>query len=444
MKKAFQLNFTTSDDSDDNYSIDWIEVETFIIESKQGKILDISSNAYTPTKGDKFYFLPGVSIPRVKLKDLTTQYGIKSTRSIQDATHVFAGKSTEHKVTETKWLYKVPTEVVQRIYDYTKDITDGYYSEKLKIALDTNEHDYVFIDWETVNLFRNSKNPIFEELRNEEGTLDDIKSSQYTHLIDDNFVEDLLEIDKLQIPILNESELLVHINGEDATTIDEDMYNQLRTMFNSSDDDNTILAMEIMANCNYVDSLLYLELLFKEHSYTIEKSRTKNHVNFKGLLAFLGKDKSYMSTDIDDVMKSLLANDVLTKDKIDYIMDKYSDEIQRNGDTDIFKVQTITLNQEYLEKLNLNYKFNKVPEFVPEGSENEDEFNMHGNLHELQHETCEDNNFEEINSSNSNKSTTEPLEENEDTTDKLEINNNSGDPLETNTNQNNGNNFDWF
>ena len=441
MKKAFQLNLTTSDDPGNLYPIDWIEVETFIIEDKQGKILDISNNAYTPTKGDKFYFLPGVSIPRVKLKDLTTQYGIKSTRSIKDATHVFAGKSTEHKVTETKWLYRVSTEVVKRIYDYTKDITDGYYSEKLKIALDTNEHEYVFINWDTVNLFRNSKNPIFQEFRNEEGTLDAIRSSQYTHLIDDNFVEDLLEIDKLQIPILNESELLVHINGEDATTIDEDMYNQLSTMLNSSDDDNTTLAMEIMANCNYVDSLLYLELLFKEHSYTIEKSRTKNHVNFKGLLAFLGKDKSYMSTNIDHVMKSLLANDVLTKDKIDYIMDKYSYEIQNNGDTRVFKVQTITLNQEYLEKLNLNYKFTKVPEFIPEGSENEDEFNMHSDLHELQHETCEENNSEEI---NSNESTTEQLEENKDTIDELEIKSNSGDLLKTKMIENNGDDFEWF
>ena len=444
MQKAFKLSLTTSDDPDDNYEIDWIEVETFIIEDKKGGILDISDNAYTPTKGDKFYFLPGVSIPRVKLKDLTTQYGIKSTRSLLDATHVFAGKSTEHKVTETKWLYHVPTEVVQRLYDYTKDKTDGYYSEKLRIALDVNEYDNVFIDWETVNLFRNSKNPIFEEFRSEEDTLKGIRNSHYTTLINDDFVSDVLQIEELQIPILNESELLAHINGEDATTIDESMYEQLKTMLNSTDKDNHILAMEIMANSNYIDSLLFLELLFKEHSYAMEQCRTKNHVNFKGLLAFLGKDKSYMSTNIDQVMKSLYQNSVLTKDKIDYIMDKYSDEIQRNGDSDIFRVQTITLNQEYLEQLNINYKFTVVPEFVPEGSENEHEFNMHDNLHELQHETCEDNNSEEINSNNSNESTTESLEVNEDTTEELEINNNSGDPLETNTTENNANNFDWF
>ena len=30
-------------------------------------------------------------------------------------------------------------------------------------------------------------------------------------------------------------------------------------MFNSSDQDNHVMAMEIMANCNYEDSMLYLE-----------------------------------------------------------------------------------------------------------------------------------------------------------------------------------------
>jgi hypothetical protein len=49
------------------------------------------------------------------------------------------------------------------------------------------------------------------------------------------------------------------------------------------------LAMEIMANSKYVESLIYLELLFYRYAGRISDRHTKNHVNFKSLLGYLGK-----------------------------------------------------------------------------------------------------------------------------------------------------------
>jgi hypothetical protein len=46
-------------------------------------------------------------------------------------------------------------------------------------------------------------------------------------------------------------------------------------MFQSSDDDNHVLAMEIMANSHYENSILYLLMLISEFHYTISNTHTR-------------------------------------------------------------------------------------------------------------------------------------------------------------------------
>jgi hypothetical protein len=86
---------------------------------------------------------------------------------------------------------------------------------------------------------------------------------------------------------------------------------------------------------------------------------------------------------VDDVMKSLIDKGVLDTDKIDIIMQRYSDEIEQRGGTDFFKVKTITVNQETLELLNKNYTYNKLENFVPEGVVEEESIEIHGDLDDL-------------------------------------------------------------
>ena len=427
MQKAFKLELNIDPDTG---QMEWCEIETFIIEDNEGDILNISKDEYTPTKGDKFYFLPGVSIPRVKLKDLTRDYGVKSTRNINDATHIFAGRSTQHKVSDSSWVYRIPTEEIQSFYDHYKEREgeDDYYVEKIGTALQNNEYKNVFMGYNTASIFRNGKSEIFETIREniKENGKGGLRQSSYVYTVQEDFVEDILEIEKLELPILDESSLLKHINGEDATTIDEEVHKQLSDMFLSTDTDNHVLAMEIMANSNYLDSLLYLELLFKEHSYRMERCRSKNHVNFKGLLAFIGKEKSNMSTTIDDIVKSLRINESLTIEKLDYILNKYSDEITHHGDTDIFQVKTITVNEDLLKELNHNYVYKKVGDLVTD----EDVFRMCDEIIELQTES----------ETASSEVTTDTVEEVEE----VEVNNEPEITLEEQKEENNGEGFDWF
>lgn len=434
MKNTFILNFTDTDSSIE------FNINSMTVLDKYTDSINISSNEYVPADNQKLYFMPAVNIPRVKLKDLYSKYKIKTVRNIEDATHIFAGKSTYDKLVTNSWYYNLSKDAVEKLYTFFEETNvDGYFLNKLRIALDACETQNVYFYHSIRGIIMNSKHPAFVKFREVIPEKQRVPGSHYIYRIDDDY-QDLVKNIK-DVKLFDESELIKHINGEDSTTLDAAMYEQLRNMFASNDGDNRTLAMEIMANCNYVDSLLYLEMLFEEYSHIMENNRSKNHVNFKSLLSFLGKSKSNMVTSIDDIVKSLDTNGVLDVDKINIIMSKFHDQIMSRGDSTIFKVKTITLDPEYLEKLNYNYTFKIVNDFIPVGAELDNEpAELHGGLENLQ-EVC---GAAEIIEDTSNEDTTEPLETNEAVEEEVEVLTKNQDPLEETKIENNGDDFEWF
>ena len=413
--------------------------------------INIKQDDYVPTKGDKLYFLPGVNIPRVKMKDLTIQYGIKSVRNIDDATHVFAGKNTGPKIMDHSWLYRMPTETFRKIFEATCDHMDEYYSENIREALEYYQEDVVLFDYGTANEIRNTGNKILEAVI-DEVAIKSCKSSKTIYRVNDDYKSYFPAI--LSLDIYDESKLLKYINGDDAVVIDSVMFEQLSEMFKSHDNDNHILAMEIMANCNYIDSLLYIEFLFKDYSSQMSNCHTKNHVNFKSLISFLGKNKNYMSTKIDDVMDSLIRKQVLSTDKIDLILERYGYEIEADGGTKYFKVKTITINEDALKTVNANYTYERIEDFIPEGVDVEIP-ELHGNLDDLNSGVAGvasevegvENDFEI--SDDDIETALLRIERNELKTELIELEESTGDPEEeSNNNQieetNDGDGFEWF
>jgi hypothetical protein len=180
--------------------------------------------------------------------------------------------------------------------------------------------------------------------------------------IDDDYKEEFEYLQSLKI--YDESSVIDILNGEEATVIDKDMFEHLSEMFKSSDSDNHVLAMEIMANSKYTESLVYLELLFNYYAGKIMDIHSKNHVNFKSLVSYLGKNMRYLHTDIDNVVDSLIAKDQFTPDKLEIVMMYLSEDIQRTGDSKYFTVKTITVHPDHIAKLGSNYTYNVQDDFV--------------------------------------------------------------------------------
>jgi hypothetical protein len=329
-------------------------------------VINFVDDEYIPSKGDKYYFLPGVNIPRVKLKDLALQYGVKSVRNIEDATHIFGGNGSINKMTTTSWENFNNTNKFLEFIDIIKDHVDEYYLEKVNQAFEHYTLDKIIISnsvYSSLKYNLDPSHPLIDEIQGSTFVTNMRNNSCYAYTEDPEHVGLLEEL--IGKDVYNEDSVLVYVNGPDAATIDAVMYEQIADMFRSSDSDNHVLAMEIMANCRYKESLLYLEFLFKEYSYQMSQSHTKNHVNFKSLLSYLNKDKAYMSTDIDNIMKCLIDKGVLDTDKVNIIMEKYSDQIEDRGESTFFKVKTVTLQKETLALLNSNYTYIIQEDFVP-------------------------------------------------------------------------------
>jgi hypothetical protein len=357
-----------------------MKVQPLYCANDKDNFLPINDKDYTPTKGDKLYFLPGVNIPRVKLKDLSLQHGIKTVRDIDQATHVFCGKNTRDKLVNSHWYYDLDTQILRDIVEKSEGLMDDYYRENLTQALEFYTEPIVVVDYNAAATLRNSGLQVLDKI---EGRV--LRSSTVYYTVDEDNKDLFPGI--LSLDLYSESKLLKHINGDDAATIDDTMFLQISDMFNSSDQDNHIIAMEIMANCNYIDSLLYIEMLFEKYSYQMSNCHTKNHVNFKSLISFLGKDKGYMSTTIDNVVESLIAKDVFDLEKVDAIMKHYGQEIADSGGTKYFEVKSVTLSADAAKLLNTNYVHQTFPDFIPEGDLEVPE--IHGDLADLN--SLEDN-----------------------------------------------------
>jgi hypothetical protein len=358
------FDYTYSDTTLNNVDV---RIETTNYFDPSTDAFNIVKNEYIPMKGDKLYFLPGVNIPRIKLKDLATKFGIRTVRDINEATIIFGSSKTKDKMTGSSWKYKIPTTLVQLFFETYKNDMDDYQFSKIDNALEFYTEEYILTDWSTARNFTDTDCPQFNSYSLQPAYLDYVNnkksSSEYVYDVTTEYLSIFNSLKDREI--IDESCLLDQLNGDDAVIIDADMFTQLSTMFNSSDDDNHILAMEILANSKYKESLLYIEMIFKNHAYSIGNCHTKNHVNFKSLLSYLGKSNRYIDTSLDDIMESLISKKVLTKDKVDILLYNYGEEIKNRGDSTYFKVQTITVNEDTLSLLNENYNYKVIKDYEP-------------------------------------------------------------------------------
>ena len=333
MKKFINIKLNQSADSE---TISSFELE--ILEGADDLNTIVNAQGYVPVKGDMIYLLPGVNIPRVKLKDLALSLGIRVVRDPAKANVIFAGRNSVAKITSSRWAYKVSsTFALERIKEICDD---GFYIQNLETAIASTGETHIFGDYNDIT------NVIAHNTRNE-------YHSSYIYTIDPEYSEMYNTVKSKTI--YSETELLNNINGDDSTTINEEVFQQLKNMFDSSDTDNHVLAMEIMANSKYEDSVLYLLMLISQNAYKINSSNTRNHVNFKSMLSYFGwqpRDVSHVNT--DNIVEMIDKKGLLTVDMIKRLYQEYSDDIIRNIHyDDVFEVKEVTIKQEYLEKLNL-------------------------------------------------------------------------------------------
>jgi hypothetical protein len=309
-------------------------MEQVIICNRSGESLDVElvygipntksdiyaiSKGYVPAQGDSIFLMPGVNIPRVKLKDLALNLGVKIVRDAERANIIISGKATINKITCGRWLYSTNTEEFTKYVDELKNNLDfdQYYIDKYETAVAACNPEAIYMEYSTKN-----------DMQHRSYKVTDAYSSA-VHFVEEEYRDMLDGIQNKTI--FDESELLAMINGDDAVTITPEVYSQLVKMFESSDQDNHIMAMEIMANSNYIDSALYLLLLLEGYSHKIGDCHTRNHVNFKSMVSYFSiavKEIGWL--DPDKVAKKLVNLGLLTKDWTHVLLQERAEWFIRN------------------------------------------------------------------------------------------------------------------
>jgi hypothetical protein len=324
---------------------------------------NIVKKEYTPKMKDKLYFLPGVNIPRVKLKDFALNYYIKTVRDVEDADVVFGSKLSNQKVLTRTWETLIRTEDFITCFNHLveENKLDDYTVEKIKTALEFYNQSTIITDDRSISIF--SDLSLYKSLIvNAGGVLSSNKKTSYVKTVEEGYLSDALYLSGKEV--YDEAALLKHINGDDAIIIDKEVYNQLEAMLSSSDNDNHVLAMEIMANCKLEESLFYILKLMGKYSNKLTECKGVNHVNFKSLLSYLGIDKWRMKFSTDEKIRKLMEKNVLTVGMLNALA---RDEMSSTDTfySNMFQIKTITVTAEINEYLNKHYEFKLMDNFVP-------------------------------------------------------------------------------
>ena len=300
---------------------------------------------YVPAQGDSIYLMPGVNIPRVKLRDLALDLGVKIVRDPERANVIISGKATINKITCGHWLRSAKTEQFTAYVEWLKTHMgfDMYYTDKYNTAIAACNPDVIYMEYSTANDMSSKGFSMVSPM------------SSAVYSVEEEYRD---VFDSIQNkPIFDESELLAMINGDDAVTITPEVYQQLVKMFQSSDQDNHIMAMEIMANSNYIESALYLLILLERYAHRIGDCHTKNHVNFKSMVSYFNLAvKEIAWLDPDKIAKHLMNLGLLTKEWTHVLLQEEAEWFIRNiAHSTTFSVKEIVPTPDVLTAINDSY-----------------------------------------------------------------------------------------
>ena len=324
--------------------------------------LIISKNKYSLKPNQTIFISKNCSIPKAKLRTIMMSHNLKVTKNFKEADVCFIDPSPSAlaRISESTSCYTIINDVEKIVdcfrYFMVDEGLDLYRLKDTDIDILENhikEGEKIIVDYKNLNQIKR-----FCNIDNNDYCYD--YSTYLKEGIDYECYEYFLDN---KIVVYNHQDLMEILNGKDALVIEKKEYEQLKSMIESSDEDNLLLAMEMMANCDYTKSLLYLCMLFEAYSEKFLKNKYCRHINFKSLLAYLNINR-YTYVTIDYMIDLFIERKVLNKEWVDIIFEEYAARIA-NRESKHFKAKVITLNTEALEFLNFNYDQKIVEDFVP-------------------------------------------------------------------------------
>lgn len=275
----------------------------------EGKKLDL-------TNVKTIYFAPKCSIPRDKAKPFLEERKIKTVRDRATADVVIASiDSVESGIRKDHLYYVYKNDMIPFINGFLR----GVNKQRLIDIINNFTGNFVIINKALVEPFyiNNHNNPTKTSGYNNRSILSgmsfnngNMQGSWISTILDDYF------LDAKNFSNVYSQEEFNNLIGD--TVIDRDAFESIQTMLKSMDKDNHLVAMTIMAGCNYEKSFVYLALLLEKFGgNTIYNHKYRTSVAFKSLLNWIGYSK--YRWDVDAILDVSIEKGLLTQELLDII-----------------------------------------------------------------------------------------------------------------------------
>jgi hypothetical protein len=292
---------------------------------------------YTPDRSHVNFIMPDVGVPRFKLKVFADENKMKNTNKIDKANVIIFSEHNKFKnynnITTTNVDYLTWRKVeTSTIIDYSENLIEagyhGHVSEKtlMKLKALSKTNKYIYCDDASNRRFFSEI--IFRKLGKWLGTN---FGDQYP--IYNSELLDQLILENPNILLVEERSIQSHLS-KDSIVIDQKKYTELCKLIDTQEQDNVVLAMEIMANCNFSQSIVPIFQILITKGDILYRNGNVNHVNFKYLLNYFDYSSSSLSNgsigagDVEGVFRILKTHNQFTKEVVDTFLSFYNEQNQ--------------------------------------------------------------------------------------------------------------------
>jgi hypothetical protein len=299
----------------DHYTVKYI-IDDCDIDKGAFSSTGLTLNQYKPSANDKIYFILGCSIPRFKVKQFCEKHNNAVVKYKEKANVIFTSPDILDKLVQGvgEMYYKEPIlNWFKKRKNNNQDVKD------LILNIENSEANYIILEYNALRNLKDKHGIKLKDFLDKDENESIAVEYEQTPNIMFNSAEDLAVYKDLcaNPNLYHQNELLYRLSDN---VITEGEYFRIKDLLISTDKENTKLVMEIMANCDYKKSAVYLLLLLKDYGQRFWDSETRDHVNFASLLQFFDVRDRLCRLDLDDILRVLLNHKLLNRLNHDIIM----------------------------------------------------------------------------------------------------------------------------
>lgn len=323
-----------------NSDFQWTHVQ--LLQNRLSSNLTLKE--YTPSQKDKLFFYPGCDVPRYKVRNWVESIKGSVTIKPENATAKFASKNSIDACMKTTVAVRADRQAFMKWLwlNYPMDRSVA----KLYNELHNSNENFVYLDrqnnWAIVtgyhpNSYARSYAAGYQK------TLHELSGGAIDHwlqiLMIDPQKENALN-DMLTNSNIYSQESLIKLINSNSATIDSEMYDTLVNMLRSTNREDKVTAMSVMASSDLEKSLHYILLLLQEFGKDLLDMRERNHVNFKSMLEYIGVER-WWNLNVEKQMEVLMDKKVLTFDMLKEFAEGVKEAWTRDTKNKYFTIKTI-------------------------------------------------------------------------------------------------------